>query len=313
MIISASRRTDIPAFYSKWLINRLEAGFVLVTNPMNRKQVSQIALTPDVVDCIVFWTKNPANLIPFLPELTDYNYYFQFTVTPYDSIIERNVPPKELVIATFKRLANLIGPSKVVWRYDPVFITGTYSLDAHIRAFRQLAQQLQGYTEKCIISFLDIYAKTEKNLKGIDYRVLSEQEIMTFAAEITTSARDAHMLIETCAEAYDLLRYGIKKGRCIDTGLIEKISGRTINVGKDKAQRPLCGCANSIDIGSYNTCPHQCLYCYANHSNILVRSTTAVHNDGCPVLCSSLTGDEVIIERTMKSQFVKNSVQAKLV
>jgi len=297
MIISASRRTDIPAFYPQWMIHRLKAGFVYVVNSMNRKQVSKIALTPDAVDCIVFWTKNPVAMIPLLPEISEHNYYFQFTVTPYGKDIERNVPSKESIITTFKRLSDLIGPEKVVWRYDPVFITGTYTLEMHIEAFMRIAQQLQGYTEKCSISFLDVYAKTEKNLKGTDSRVLSIQEITMFAAEISCSARKAHILVETCAEAIDLLQFNIHKGRCIDTKLIEKISGRTKNWRKDKTQRPLCGCSQSIDIGRYHTCPHQCLYCYANINTARVKSNMALYNDDSPVLCGWLAGDEKITER----------------
>jgi hypothetical protein len=298
MIISASRRTDIPAFYPQWMIHRLKAGFVYVVNPMNRKQVSKIALTPDAVDCIVFWTKNPVAMIPFLSDISGYNYYFQFTVTPYGNDIERNVPSKESMIATFKHLSDLIGPEKVVWRYDPIFITGTYTLEMHINAFRWMLQQLQGYTERCSISFLDVYAKTEKNLKGTDYRVLSIQEIMIFAAEISGSAREAHIRVETCAEAIDLSQFNIHKGRCIDTKLIEKISGRTISAGKDKAQRPLCGCSRSIDIGRYRTCPHECLYCYANNNIARVTSNTLLYNDDSPILCGRLAGDEKITERT---------------
>jgi Domain of unknown function (DUF1848). len=162
MIISASRRTDIPAFYSEWFLNRIKAGFLIVRNPMNPKQLSRIVLTPDVVDCIVFWTKNPTPMLPKLDELKDYNYYFQFTLTGYGQDIERNLPSKkDVLIPAFLELSEKIGAHRVIWRYDPILINSKYSEEYHVSAFKQIAEALNGHTEKCVFSFVDRYRKND--------------------------------------------------------------------------------------------------------------------------------------------------------
>lgn len=159
MILSVSRRTDIPAFYSDWFFNRLQAGFVDVRNPMNIHQISRIKISPDVVDCIVFWTKNPKKMLDRLDELSGYNYYFQFTINPYDKQIEHYVPQKSEVIATFQALSMKIGPEKVIWRYDPILLTNKIDVNYHIKYFNELAKRLNGYTNRCVISFVDLYKK----------------------------------------------------------------------------------------------------------------------------------------------------------
>ena len=172
MILSASRRTDIPAFYADWFLNRLREGSVLVRNPMNYHQVSEVKLTPENVDCIVFWTKNPSRLLEKLPEIDNlgYRYYFQFTLNPYDRSIEENLPEKNVLVETFKRLSDQCGPQKVIWRYDPIFVGGDYPVQYHAEQFDHLARQLNGYTEKCIFSFLDPYAKIQKAIRQLGIR-----------------------------------------------------------------------------------------------------------------------------------------------
>lgn len=172
MILSASRRTDIPAFYADWFLNRLREGYVLVRNPMNYHQVSKVRLAPENVDCIVFWTKNPSHFIEKLPEIDNlgYRYYFQFTLNPYGKSIEENLPDKNALVETFKRLSDQCGPEKVIWRYDPIFVGDDYPVDYHAEQFARLANRLEGYTEKCIFSFLDPYAKIQKNNQAVGRR-----------------------------------------------------------------------------------------------------------------------------------------------
>lgn len=169
MILSVSRRTDIPNYYSEWFYNRIKEEFLYVRNPMNPHQISKIDLSPDVVDCIVFWTKNPEPMINRLDELAAYHYYFQFTLTGYGKEIECNVPHKrERMIPVFQELSKRIGKQKVIWRYDPIIFTKTYTPEYHLKAFEQIAMALRGYTEKCVISFVDVYAKNKKNMKSIN-------------------------------------------------------------------------------------------------------------------------------------------------
>lgn len=311
MIISASRRTDIPAFYSKWFINRIKAGYLLSVNPMNRKQVSKIILDPNIVDCIVFWTKNPAPLIEKLDLLKAYKFYFQYTITPYPSIIEKYVPPLEKRIEVFKRLSDLIGPEKVIWRYDPIFLTDKFDLNFHLDNFQKIAVQLNTFTEKCVISFLDVYKKCERNLKNINFRILSEIEINLIASEISSIAKTLNIRIETCAEDLDLSVYGIKKGKCIDDELISRIVGCSKKIEKDRNQRNECGCVTSIDIGTYNSCVHNCLYCYANFKHDQAKKNFKKHNPDSEILIGELRGDEKISVRKVKKLFDCERITSK--
>ena len=160
MILSVSRRTDIPNYYSEWFYNRIKEGFLYVRNPMNAHQVSEIKITPDVVDCIVFWTKNPLPMMKRLNETKDYNYYFQFTLTGYGNDVEVNLSNKKTeMIPVFQELSEKIGKQKVIWRYDPIFFSDRYTKEYHLKAIKSIAEALSGYTEKCVISFVDIYPK----------------------------------------------------------------------------------------------------------------------------------------------------------
>lgn len=265
MIISASRRTDIPAFYSDWFFERIKDGYVLVKNPMNSHQIRNVKLTPDVVDCIVFWTKNPEKMLEKLVELKDYNFYFQFTLTSYGEDIEVNVPHKEKhIIPTFKKLSEKIGKEKVIWRYDPILLNDKYTIQYHIENFEKLAAELSNFTEKCTISFLDFYKKTARNLKGLNVEPFDNCKMTELAKGLSQIAKSYNLKIDTCAEEINLEEFGIAHARCIDAELIEKISNRKLKTKKDKNQRKECGCAESVDIGAYNTCFHGCKYCYAN-------------------------------------------------
>ncbi|HHQ4318762.1 DUF1848 domain-containing protein [Clostridium perfringens] len=301
MIISVSRRTDIPAFYSEWFFNRLKEGFVYVVNPMNLKQVSKIELTPETVDCFVFWTKNAKPMLNRLDELKDYNYYFQYTITGYQSDVEKGVLNKKEVINTFKELSKKIGKEKVILRYDPIFFSAKYSIEYHCEAFERLCAQLDGYTERCVISFIDLYKKTERNTKILDIIPMTMECIKEISKRFALIASKHNMSIETCSEAYDLSQYGIKKGKCIDDDIISDIIGYELNVKKDDTQRDVCGCVKSIDIGQYNTCKHHCLYCYANFNYNQVQSNSKMHDKNYPLLSGKVREDAKITIRNMKS------------
>ena len=303
MIISASRRTDIPAFYSEWFMDKIRAGYVFCRNPMNRKQVAKISLSPDVVDCIVFWTKNPCNIIKYLNDLKDYNYYFQITITSYDKSIEPNVPFKKDIVKTVKRLSDLIGPEKVIWRYDPIFYSNEFNFSYHAENFEKIACALNGYTGKCVISFMDNYRKSIRNMRDIQYSILSHDEAFEIAERFVEIGTEYNMKLETCAEKYDFSALSIKHGKCIDGELISKIANNPLNVKKDKHQREECGCAESVDIGAYNTCPHNCLYCYANENKDLAEKNYKKHNPQSIFIDGELLGDEKITERKVKSLF----------
>ncbi|NMM61669.1 DUF1848 domain-containing protein [Clostridium sp. P21] len=301
MILSASRRTDIPAFYSEWFFNRIREGFVLVRNPFNTKQISKISLSPEVVDCIVFWTKNPKRMIKKLEEVKKYNYYFQFTLNSYDKTLEKNVPEKKYLINTFIKLSQKIGKDKVIWRYDPIILTDKFTKEYHYRWFEYLVKRLSPYTNKCVISFLDLYKKTERNLKSINILPLNKDDMFDFARKFSKIASEYNLIIETCSEEVELSKFNINHGRCIDDKLVSDIIDEKLFIDKDSTQREVCGCVKSIDIGAYNTCNHNCLYCYANFSRECVEKNLLKHNKKSPLLFGDLNGDEKITDRKMKT------------
>jgi len=264
MIVSASRRTDIPAFHADWFFERLKEGHALSVNPMNPKQVRQVDLSPEAVDGFVFWTKNPQPMLSRLGRLSPYPFYFQCTITGHGQDLEPCVPGKEAPVPpAFLALADAIGPQRFIWRYDPICLSPLYTVEYHTQRFDAMARILSGRAQRCTISFLDIYAKTSKRLAQQGIRPPSEAEAMALAASFAKSAREAGMHVAACAEEMDLAAFGIGRGRCIDAELLMALSGRKISRAKDPAQRPACGCARSADIGTYGTCGHGCVYCYA--------------------------------------------------
>ena len=307
MILSVSRRTDIPAFYSEWFFNRLREGFVYVRNPMNIHQVSKIVLSPEVIDCIVFWSKNPSPMLPRLDELKDYMYYFQYTINPYDKSLEVDVPKKDgIIIDTFKSISEKIGPERVIWRYDPVLLTDQMNKEYHLRYFEEIAKRLKGYTNTCVISFIDLYKKAQSNLKDTEVREPCFHEMIELAAKMCVIAMQYGMKIQTCAEEIALESVGVKHGKCIDNALIEDLLGVKLVVSKDPNQRKECGCVQSIDIGEYNTCAHGCKYCYANFKDSVVAQKRASHDPNSPLLIGNLTPDDKVTERKLFS-FIKTA------
>lgn len=247
MILSVSRRTDIPNYYSDWFYNRLKEGFLYVRNPMNTHQISRIDLSPAVVDCIAFWTKNPENMLDRINELKDYNIYFQFTLTGYGRDIEPNLPNKrQHMISVFQELSKKIGHDKVIWRYDPILLNQNYSIEYHLKAFTEIAENLKGYTNKVIISFVDLYTKTKRNTEELDIKPITEKEMIGLATDMVKIASKNEMDIESCAEKINLQKVGINHGCCIDKRLIEEIVGYKIQGEKDKNQREECGCFEKI-------------------------------------------------------------------
>lgn len=303
MILSASRRTDIPAFYSEWLLNRLREGYALVPNPRNPLKYSRVEITPQVIDCIVFWTKNPAPMLPKLCEISSmgYPFYFQFTLTPYGRNIEQNLPLKKDLLQTFQKLSDMLGADRVVWRYDPVILTDAMDIDYHLRYFEQMSSVLEGYTQRCIFSFLDLYPKVKRFLDGTSVLEIQESDMLRIATGFSETAHKHHFQLFTCCEPVDLSGLGIAHASCIDAGMIESIIGCSIKTKKDANQRPACDCAESVELGTYDSCPHGCRYCYATSSLETVQKNFAFHNSKSPVLIGSIPDNSVVTNRKMFS------------
>lgn len=303
MIISASRRTDIPAFYSQWFFNRIKEGYVLVPSPYNPKMISKVRLAPSVVDCIVFWTKNPAPMIAKLDKLQDYKYYFQFTLNPYGEKLEINLPSIAKRIETFKRLSDKIGKDKVIWRYDPILTNEEYNVSFHKETFARIADGLKDHTERCMLGFIDHYQHIRAAVGQFNIKPLIKEDIEEMAVSFRQTM-NAYPTIEldTCTVKVDLRHLGIPTGLCIDKALIERIIGYPILAKKDKNQRNVCNCIDSIDIGTYESCLNGCVYCYAIKGNYnSVEYNMKKHDKNSPLLIGHLLEDDVVKEREMRS------------
>jgi hypothetical protein len=288
MIISASRRTDIPAFFGEWFMNRIREKEVLVRNPFNPHRITKIPLNRDDIDCIVFWTKNPDQFIKHLAVLDGmgYRYYFQFTLNGYDVPIEP-FAGKEKIVETFINLSGQIGKEKIIWRYDPVIINGMFPIEYHVEKFSLLCGLLHPYTEKCVFSFIDRYTFLNGRFK--DYQIVEPDEPQMFdmARRMADIAGMYNLPLYSCGEKINLEKLGIGHNKCIDDELIERLFNIKTGAKKDPSQRPSCGCRGSRDIGSYNTCRHDCIYCYARRGPRLERYCV-----NSPLLCDTLGEEE---------------------
>ena len=298
----AGRLTVIPAFYAPWFFNRLREGYLLVPNPFNPKAVSRISLDPAVVDCIVFWTKNPAPMLPRLRELERYKYYFQFTLNPYGADVENRLPDLSRRIETFKRLSDAIGRDRVIWRYDPILTNGKYDVGFHCEAFARIARALRDHTAKCMLGFIDHYRHIRGALGELGVGPLRRDEIEVMAQSFVRTLEPYPVALETCTVKVDLRHLGIPSGMCIDRGLVERIAGYPIAAKKDKNQRQVCNCIESIDVGTYETCLNGCAYCYAIKGNYnTAEYNRRRHDPDSPLMIGRVGGDDVIREREMKS------------
>lgn len=301
MILSVSRRTDIPACYPDWFMRRLREGYAMVRSPFNLRQVSRVSLSREAVDCIVFWTKNPAPLLPHLPEIARMGYpcLFQVTLNAYGTDVERALPPLHARVEAMRTLAGLLGPERVTWRYDPILLSADCTVDWHVRQFAALAQALEGCTERCVISFLDVYDKIRRRLREQGLRAPEEAEVRQIARALAQAAASHGMAIQTCAEHYDLSDLGVEHGACIDGQVISRILGKPLKLRRDAGQRSTCGCVASVDVGAYNTCGNGCVYCYANFSPETTARQMAAHCPDSPLLTGQIGPEDRVTERAM--------------
>ena len=290
MILFASGRTDIPAFYSNWFINRVKAGFVDVRNPFNQKLVSRIYFSD--VDLIMFCSKNPLPMINKL-DILKVPVLFHVTITPYSKDVEPNIPDKRLIIEGVKKLSLVLGIDNVVLRYDPIFLSDKYNVDYHIRAFDKLCKNLNGYVNKIIVSFMDEYKNVRSNKNILKYRAFTREDYKKIGEAFSKSAMDNGMSVQTCFEDEDLTQYGFVKGECLSHELAYILTGKKFkssNVRKEKK----CECVQMVDIGDYNSCMHMCKYCYANYDEKAVSSNFKLHDDNSSLLIGSVQSDDVI-------------------
>ena len=299
MIINTGMRTDIPAFYSDWFINRLKAGYVLVRNPYDPPRVARYKLTPDVVDLIGFCTKNPGPMLPHMDLLQPFGQYWFVTITPYGKEIEPNVPDKLTVLSYFKVLSDIVGKNSIGWRYDPIFISERYPLERHIKAFEYMAKTLSGYTHTAVISFIDLYEKTRRNFPEVK-TVTAEQRLILGKAFTEIGSR-YEMTIKPCGEGNDLAQFSADCSGCMTVRTYEQAIRQRLRVPGRTPSRKECACYLGGDIGEYNTCGHLCRYCYANYDADLVKNNISRHDPESPLLIGHLLPEDQVYEAKQES------------
>ncbi len=290
MILNVSGRTDVVAFYSKWFIKRYQEGYVDVRNPFYPKLVSRIYFKD--VDLIVFCTKNPKPIIPFLKYIKQ-PIIFHVTITPYKKDIEPYVPSKKEVINLVKEISKIIPKEYLYIRYDPVFLSNKYNLDYHIKAFDRLCTLLDGYVSKIIISFLDNYKNVQNNLRYLQVKNFSDEDYKKLGLNFSRIAKEHHIIVQTCGEKKDLVEYGFIKDECLSRSLAYKLTGKNFPRWQARNNKN-CNCANMVDIGSYNSCLHLCKYCYANYDESSIKANVSQHDVNSSLLIGNLNNDDII-------------------
>jgi hypothetical protein len=283
VIVSASYKTDIPAFYGEWFMNRLKAGYCFMRNPYNGR-ISRIDLSRAAVDGFVFWTKNLGPFLPHLKEVHERGYPFvvQYTINGYPRALEAAVLQPEKAAEHLRLVSDLYGRDTVVWRYDTILISSLTPVDFHLENFACIANSLRGYTNECVISFAQIYRKTRRNLDlaaaagGFSWREPNVGERQTLLKSLLKLAQANGMALTICSQP-EFAGQGVEEAHCIDAGRLSRIAGRTFTA-KLKGARETCCCYQSKDIGDYDTCPHGCVYCYAVQNRDLAKQRYAAHD-----------------------------------
>ena len=295
MIINTGQRTDIPAFYSKWFINRIREGYVLVRNPYYPELVTRFRLDPEVVDVIGFCTKNPRPIFPYLDELKPFGQFWYVSITGFGRDLEPNVPPIDQAIEDFRYLSGKVGSRAIAWRYTPIILNDKYTLEYHIETFRHIASMLESYTSLAVFGFVDLYPKLQKIHPEIaDADDASKIEI---AKAFLSIAKEHHMRLRLCSKEKWLKDYGVDVEGCMRIEDYEDAIDSILDVKeKMQARKGYCACYLSNDIGAYNSCPHLCDYCYANAEKEAVLANFKNHDDDSPLLIGHLKPNDKIRE-----------------
>lgn len=292
MIIQTGNRTDIPAFYARWFANRLKEGYVLVRNPFNPQSVTRYILDPSVVDLIVFCSKNPAPMLEYMDLLKNRRQYWFVTITPYGKDIEPNVPDKKYVMETFRKISSVVGPDNMCWRYDPIFIDETWTVERHLEAFRDMCEVLAGSTKTAVISFLDLYEKVKRNFP--EGKTVPFQTQLSMTGALVKIAKEYDMTVKPCGESPQLSSVGADCSGCMTQKVFETAIGQNLLLPPNPKNRKECACYITGDIGAYNTCRHFCRYCYANTDRRIVALSARQHDPDSPLLIGHLQPDDKI-------------------
>ncbi len=310
MILNTGGRTDTVQYYSKWLLNRFKQGFVYTRNPMFPNKVTKYELTPNKIDCVIFCSKNYEPILSRLHEITDrFNTYFHYTITAYGKDIEPNVPSIEQSIETLLKLEQIVGKQLIAWRYDPVLITQKYTIEHHLKTFEYMTIKLSGHIDRCIFSFVEMYKKLQKNMPEI--LLFTEEDKNKLAERFGKISKKYNIVIQTCGTNDTYKEYGILKSGCMTADILSKANGIEFKNIKHKGMRKGCHCIQSRDIGTYDTCPNGCKYCYANASPQKAIQNFKQYDENSPILCDKLKEIDIIQQGNQQS-FIKKDNNLKL-
>lgn len=305
MILNTGGRTDTVQYYSEWLLNRFREGYVLSRNPLFPNLINRIELTPETIDVVVFCSKDYAPILDRLHEISDrFNCYYHYTITAYGKDIEPRVPSIEQSIETCKRLAALVGKEKIAWRYDPVLLTDTYTIERHLETFDRIARELTPYVSRCIFSFVEMYKKLEVNMPEL--RPLTDEQKRTLAQGLGAIAKNYGLYLQTCATREDYEEFGIHRSGCMTTEIFSEALGINFKRQTHKGNRLDCACMESRGLGDYNSCPNGCRYCYANIDHAKALENYRLHDPNSPLLLGHVQETDTIKPSVQTSMLLKN-------
>lgn len=305
MILNTGARTDTVQYYSDWLLNRFEEGYVLTRNPLFPKHVSRYVLTPDKIDLVMFCSKNYEPILPRIKSITErFKTLFHYTITAYGIDIEPRVPSIDKSIETLSKLSEIVGKEKIIWRYDPVLLTENYTIDKHIKTFEKIAKAIHGKINRCVFSFVEMYKKLQFNMPELI--VLSQNDKEMLACEMGKIAAKYDFILQTCGMDLDYAKYGINTSGCVTASIIEDIYDCKLKSLAHSGMRQGCHCIPSRDIGAYDTCPNGCKYCYANKTPEIAIKNYKSHDPLSPLLIGSIEDDDIIKEANQRLIIVDN-------
>ncbi|MBP3730062.1 MAG: DUF1848 domain-containing protein [Mailhella sp.] len=312
MLVSASGRTDIPHYYGEWLMRRLKEGWVLSRNPLFPEKVSRLRLDPDLVDALIFCSKDPSPMLGNIERILGMGFriFFFVTITSYGSDIEPGVPPWREAAGTFARLSALLGKERICWRYDPVLLTPKYTVEHHALAFEEMCSVLEPYASSCVFSFVQMYRKLAYAFPSL--RPVPEADKLIMLRSFSYSAARHGIQLRTCAETGDYASLGIARSGCVTVPLLEKAFGIRMRRVQPRPMREGCQCLPMHDIGAYDACPSGCRYCYATSSKTATLRNYAEHNPDSPMLNDSLRKGDIVTEAVQRSFFLPRDGQLSL-
>ena len=311
MILNTGARTDTVQYFTPWLLKRFEEGYVLTRNPLFPNKITRYILSPDRIDAVIFCSKNYAPILPRIREITDkYRTYFYYTVTAYGKDIEPGVPSIDDSMNTLIELEKIVGKNRIAWRYDPVLLTGEYTIERHLDTFSRMAEKLAPHVDRCIFSFVEMYKKLEVNMPEL--KPLSTEEKQAIAKGMGDTAAKYGIWLQTCGTNGDYSQYGIHSSGCTTLDILGKANGCSFRAIKHRGLRDGCHCIESRDIGAYDTCLNGCKYCYANKSPQKARENFILHDPDSPLLLGRPGENDVITDGNQRSYLSSSAKQLSL-